>query len=85
MSTIFFKSNALFAHLFAELDCFIAYQLTPSLNNIQVSKRFDWLHEQLVEKFCKIIPIPPLPDKQISGFISNYLINTVFTKTYFEY
>jgi sorting nexin-9/18/33 len=51
------------------LKSFIAYQLTPSLNNIQVSRRykhFDWLHERLVEKFC-IIPIPPLPDKQISG------------------
>uniref|UniRef100_A0A1I8Q7N1 PX domain-containing protein n=1 Tax=Stomoxys calcitrans TaxID=35570 RepID=A0A1I8Q7N1_STOCA len=29
-------------------------------------KHFDWLHERLVEKFC-LIPIPPLPDKQISG------------------
>jgi sorting nexin-9/18/33 len=38
-------------------------------NNIQVSRRykhFDWLHERLEEKFC-FIPIPPLPDKQISG------------------
>ena len=38
-------------------------------NNIQVSRRykhFDWLHERLVEKFT-IIPIPPLPDKQIQG------------------
>ena len=54
------------------LKSFIAYQLTPSLNNIQVSRRykhFDWLHERLVEKFC-IIPIPPLPDKQISGDFS---------------
>lgn len=51
------------------LKSFIAYQLTPSLNNIQVSRRykhFDWLHERLTEKFC-IVPIPPLPDKQISG------------------
>lgn len=51
------------------LKSYIAYQLTPSLNNIQVSRRykhFDWLHERLVEKFC-IVPIPPLPDKQISG------------------
>lgn len=38
-------------------------------NNIQVSRRykhFDWLHERLVEKFS-LIPIPPLPDKQIAG------------------
>lgn len=51
------------------LKHFIAYQLTPSFNNIQVSRRykhFDWLHERLEEKFS-LIPIPPLPDKQISG------------------
>nr|XP_014285831.1 sorting nexin lst-4 isoform X1 [Halyomorpha halys] len=51
------------------LKSFIAYQLTPSFNNIQVSRRykhFDWLHERLEEKYTTI-PIPPLPDKQISG------------------
>ncbi|XP_071440227.1 sorting nexin lst-4 [Hetaerina americana] len=51
------------------LKSFIAYQLTPSFNNIQVSRRykhFDWLHERLEDKFSPI-PIPPLPDKQISG------------------
>ncbi|PNF21155.1 Sorting nexin lst-4 [Cryptotermes secundus] len=51
------------------LKSFIAYQLTPSFNNIQVSRRykhFDWLHERLEEKFS-LVPIPPLPDKQISG------------------
>lgn len=54
---------------FNGLKSFIAYQLTPSINNIPVARRykhFDWLHERLVEKFC-LIPIPPLPDKQISG------------------
>ncbi|XP_039965471.1 sorting nexin lst-4 [Bactrocera tryoni] len=54
---------------FKGMKTFIAYQLTPSFNNISVSRRykhFDWLHERLVEKFC-LIPIPPLPDKQISG------------------
>lgn len=54
---------------FKGIKSFIAYQLTPSFNNIQVSRRykhFDWLHERLTEKFC-LIPIPPLPDKQISG------------------
>lgn len=38
-------------------------------NNIQVSRRykhFDWLHERLEEKYS-LIPIPPLPEKQISG------------------
>jgi len=51
------------------LKSYIAYQLTPSFNNIQVSRRykhFDWLHERLIEKFT-MIPIPPLPDKQIQG------------------
>ncbi|CAH0746958.1 unnamed protein product, partial [Bemisia tabaci] len=54
---------------FKGLKSFIAYQLTPTFNNIQVSRRykhFDWLHERLEEKFS-LIPIPPLPDKQISG------------------
>lgn len=51
------------------LKSYIAYQLTPSFNNIQVSRRykhFDWLHERLNEKYT-FIPIPPLPDKQIQG------------------
>ncbi|XP_059489395.1 sorting nexin lst-4 [Neocloeon triangulifer] len=51
------------------LKSYIAYKLTPTYNGIQVSRRykhFDWLHERLEEKFC-LIPIPPLPDKQISG------------------
>jgi len=54
---------------FKGMKTFIAYQLTPSFTNISVSRRykhFDWLHERLIEKFC-LIPIPPLPDKQISG------------------
>jgi len=54
---------------FKGLKSFIAYQLTPSFNNIQVSRRykhFDWLHERLVAKF-NLLPIPPLPDKQIQG------------------
>lgn len=48
---------------------YIAYQLTPSFNQVPVSRRykhFDWLHERLQEKFS-LIPVPPLPDKQISG------------------
>merc|ERR550532_1326389 len=54
---------------FKGLKSYIAYQLTPSFNNIQVSrryKRFDWLYEQLQKKF-NFVPIPPLPDKQIQG------------------
>lgn len=54
---------------FRGLKSFIAYKLTPSFNNVAVFRRykqFDWLHERLAEKFS-MIPIPPLPDKQISG------------------
>lgn len=48
---------------------YIAYQLKPTFNDVPVSRRykhFDWLHERLQEKFS-LIPVPPLPDKQISG------------------
>ncbi|KAH9497284.1 Sorting nexin-9 [Dermatophagoides farinae] len=48
---------------------FIAYRLTPSDTGIPVKRRykhFDWLHERLQDKFTTI-PIPSLPDKQISG------------------
>ncbi|XP_055343417.1 sorting nexin-33-like isoform X2 [Paramacrobiotus metropolitanus] len=51
------------------LKSYIAYQLTPSYTNVQVARRykhFDWLHERLTEKFV-LIPIPPLPDKQVTG------------------
>ncbi|XP_025086940.1 sorting nexin lst-4-like [Pomacea canaliculata] len=51
------------------LKSFIAYQLTPSFSQIQVSRRykhFDWLHERLEAKFI-CVPIPPLPDKQVTG------------------
>lgn len=54
---------------FKGIKKFIAYQLLPSFSNEPVSRRyknFDWLHERLTEKFV-LIPIPPLPDKQISG------------------
>lgn len=58
------------------LKSFIAYQLTPSFNNIQVSRRykhFDWLQSRLEIKFINI-PIPPLPEKQISGRYENDFI-----------
>ena len=54
---------------FKGIKKFIAYQLLPSFAPEPVSRRyknFDWLHQRLVDKFC-LIPIPPLPDKQISG------------------
>lgn len=54
---------------FKGIKKFIAYQLQTSFHPEPVSRRyknFDWLHERLVEKYC-LIPIPPLPDKQISG------------------
>lgn len=54
---------------FKGMKSYIAYQLVPSFNGVAVSRRykhFDWLHERLAVKFS-MIPVPPLPDKQISG------------------
>ncbi|KAL8573103.1 hypothetical protein ACOMHN_027363 [Nucella lapillus] len=51
------------------LKSYIAYQLTPTFSNIQVSRRykhFDWLHKQMELKFS-CVPIAPLPDKQVTG------------------
>ncbi|GFS07825.1 sorting nexin [Elysia marginata] len=42
---------------------------TCTFSNLQVSRRykhFDWLHERLEVKFV-CIPIPPLPDKAVTG------------------
>ena len=36
-------------------------------------KQFDWLHEQLVNKF-RFVAIPPLPGKQIAGRENFYLL-----------
>lgn len=58
------------------LKSYIAYQVTPSFNNIQVSRRykqFDWLHERLQDKFIGI-PLPSLPDKQISNRYQEFFI-----------
>nr|CAD2172570.1 unnamed protein product [Meloidogyne enterolobii] len=58
------------------LKSFIAYSLTCSTTGIQVSRRykqFDWLHLQLTNKYL-IIPIPPLPEKQVSGRYEEDLI-----------
>jgi sorting nexin-9/18/33 len=51
------------------LKSFIAYSMTCSLTGIQVSRRykhFDWLHEQLSNKYL-LVALPPLPEKQVSG------------------
>ena len=62
---------------FGGMKSFIAYQVTPSFSNIQVSRRykhFDWLHERLSGKFGAIIAIPPLPEKQVTGRFEDDLI-----------
>jgi len=62
---------------FGGMKSFIAYQVTPSFSNIQVSRRykhFDWLHEILTKKFGSVIAIPPLPDKQVTGRFDEDLI-----------
>ena len=62
---------------FGGMKTFMAYSLTPSFSNIQVSRRykhFDWLHERLTKKFGQVIPIPPLPEKQAIGRFEEDLI-----------
>ena len=62
---------------------------TIQFNNIQVSRRykhFDWLYEQLQKKFT-MIPIPPLPDKQIQGrqkwfYVSYYFQSIILASPY---
>uniref|UniRef100_A0A669EDU5 Sorting nexin n=1 Tax=Oreochromis niloticus TaxID=8128 RepID=A0A669EDU5_ORENI len=52
------------------LKSYIEYQVTPSTTNRPVNhryKHFDWLYERLLEKFGSAIPIPSLPDKQVTG------------------
>uniref|UniRef100_A0A8C4NGP9 PX domain-containing protein n=1 Tax=Eptatretus burgeri TaxID=7764 RepID=A0A8C4NGP9_EPTBU len=52
------------------LKSFTEYRLTPSDTNVQVGhrfKHFDWFHDRLLEKFGAVIPIPGLPEKQITG------------------
>lgn len=58
------------------LKSFIAYSVTSTLSGIQVSRRykhFDWLHQQMSAKYI-LIPIPPLPEKQVSGRYEEDLI-----------
>uniref|UniRef100_A0A674N688 Sorting nexin 9b n=1 Tax=Takifugu rubripes TaxID=31033 RepID=A0A674N688_TAKRU len=52
------------------LKSYIEYQITPSNTNRPVNhryKHFDWLYERLLDKFGSAIPIPSLPDKQVTG------------------
>ncbi|XP_076006205.1 sorting nexin-9-like isoform X2 [Genypterus blacodes] len=52
------------------LKSFIEYQITPTTTSRPVNhryKHFDWLYERLLEKFGSMVPIPPLPDKQVTG------------------
>ncbi len=41
-------------------------------------KHFDWLYERLLDKFGSAIPIPSLPDKQVTG--EAFLLHTVWCK-----
>ncbi|XP_078261861.1 sorting nexin-9-like [Rhinoraja longicauda] len=52
------------------LKSYIEYQVTPNHTNRSVNhryKHFDWLYERLLNKFGSAIPIPSLPDKQVTG------------------
>uniref|UniRef100_A0A8P4KQY4 Sorting nexin-9 n=1 Tax=Dicentrarchus labrax TaxID=13489 RepID=A0A8P4KQY4_DICLA len=52
------------------LKSFIEYQITPNTTNRPVNhryKHFDWLYERLLGKFGSALPIPSLPDKQVTG------------------
>uniref|UniRef100_A0A8D0CKY2 Sorting nexin 9 n=1 Tax=Scleropages formosus TaxID=113540 RepID=A0A8D0CKY2_SCLFO len=52
------------------LKSYIEYQITPSTTNRPVNhryKHFDWLYERLLEKYGSAVPIPSLPDKQVTG------------------
>ncbi|KAK7142136.1 hypothetical protein R3I94_011738 [Phoxinus phoxinus] len=52
------------------LKSYIEYQVTPNTTNRPVNhryKHFDWLYERLVDKFACALPIPCLPDKQVTG------------------
>ncbi|XP_061668377.1 sorting nexin-9b isoform X1 [Syngnathoides biaculeatus] len=52
------------------LKSYIEYQITPNTTNRPVNhryKHFDWLYERLLDKFGSAVPIPSLPDKQVTG------------------
>ncbi|CAF0928284.1 unnamed protein product [Adineta ricciae] len=52
------------------LKAFTEYKISPQIHGKQPVnrryKQFDWLHEQLVNKY-RFLSIPPLPGKQIAG------------------
>lgn len=52
------------------LKAFMEYKIQPQVPGCRLVgrryKQFDWLHEQLVNKF-RFVCIPPLPGKQIAG------------------
>ncbi|XP_068212964.1 sorting nexin lst-4-like isoform X3 [Palaemon carinicauda] len=61
---------------FHGMKSFIAYTIMPSFSTNSVSRRykhFDWIQARLSDKF-PLIPIPPLPEKQISGRFEDDLI-----------
>ncbi|KAM4560301.1 sorting nexin-9-like isoform 2-T2 [Odontesthes bonariensis] len=61
------------------LKSFIEYQILPSTTNRPVNhryKHFDWLYERLLEKFGSVLPIPSLPDKQVTGRFEDDFIRT---------
>jgi len=63
---------------FGGIKSFIAYQITPTFSNIQVSRRykhFDWLQKRLDEKYSTIA-VPPLPEKQIAGRFEDDFVNS---------
>uniref|UniRef100_A0A8D3DKG9 Sorting nexin 9a n=1 Tax=Scophthalmus maximus TaxID=52904 RepID=A0A8D3DKG9_SCOMX len=50
------------------LKSFIEYQVTTTNRPVNHRyKHFDWLYERLLEKFGSALPIPSLPDKQVTG------------------
>uniref|UniRef100_A0A673VXA0 Sorting nexin n=1 Tax=Salmo trutta TaxID=8032 RepID=A0A673VXA0_SALTR len=52
------------------LKSYIEYHVIPNTTNRPVNhryKHFDWLYERLLDKFGSAIPIPSLPDKQVTG------------------
>ncbi|XP_076129362.1 sorting nexin-9b isoform X3 [Alosa pseudoharengus] len=52
------------------LKSYIEYQVSPNTTNRPVNhryKHFDWLYERLLDKFGSAVPIPSLPDKQVTG------------------
>ncbi|XP_062399190.1 sorting nexin-18a [Sardina pilchardus] len=54
---------------FKGMKSYIAYKLTPTHTQNQVSRRykhFDWLYARLVEKF-PVISVPHIPEKQATG------------------